>query len=416
MKRQMRLAMVVVLLLSCISPLFASASGTPESDTVTVSVNLTSTPNLKRTYAVFNLYSEDSVLLATDSFIVSDQNDVYQLHFQVPRYQAGAKFRLELLEGLHSFKSYDTLVYPHGNTILETYAVLDVNTGTATVANHFAISGNPITERPMDLYVNGKKFALQFPLKMVDRFALAEIGDLTRALGLKNSTLTFDDPNGTFTLTYQNKALTFSYHTNVVLQNGEQLINETPAYRIEGSAYVPIKLMALIYAKDYRLVDSGYAADAIIDLYPKPYAESDEKAAALMQKVNRDGVSSKTPYLIWISKKDYRVNVFEGAKGNWTLLKSIPCAIGTDQTPTITGQYEYFSLESKWYYPDYYVGPIMRFYNGYAIHSTLLRYDGSDYDPRVGIKLSHGCIRVSKEDINWLVYYIPKQTKIYITE
>ena len=57
----------------------------------------------------------------------------------------------------------------------------------------------------------------------------------------------------------------------------------------------------------------------------------------------------------------------------------------------------------------------MRFYKGYAIHSTLLRYDGSDYDGRVGKQISHGCVRVKPENINWMVSMIPLYTKIYIT-
>ena len=58
----------------------------------------------------------------------------------------------------------------------------------------------------------------------------------------------------------------------------------------------------------------------------------------------------------------------------------------------------------------------MRFNGGYAIHSTLLRYDGTPYDDRVGVKISHGCIRLRKDDINWMVSYIPLNTRIYINE
>ena len=57
----------------------------------------------------------------------------------------------------------------------------------------------------------------------------------------------------------------------------------------------------------------------------------------------------------------------------------------------------------------------MRFRGGYAIHSTLIKYDGTPYDNRVGMKISHGCIRLRPEDINWLASITPLGTRIYIT-
>ena len=57
----------------------------------------------------------------------------------------------------------------------------------------------------------------------------------------------------------------------------------------------------------------------------------------------------------------------------------------------------------------------MRFYRGYALHSTLLRYDGSDADARLGKKISHGCVRLAPESINWMVDNVPLYTKIYVT-
>ena len=68
-----------------------------------------------------------------------------------------------------------------------------------------------------------------------------------------------------------------------------------------------------------------------------------------------------------------------------------------------------------WDYPGYYVGPVMRFHNGYALHSTLLYYGGGEYDGRVRVNISHGCVRLHPQDINWLASYIPLGTKIYIT-
>lgn len=133
--------------------------------------------------------------------------------------------------------------------------------------------------------------------------------------------------------------------------------------------------------------------------------------------VNSSGVSSRTNYLIWISKKDFKVTVFIGSAGNWQYVKSFDCSIGAPGSPTITGQFEYYQYQSRWLYDTYYVGPVMRFAKGgYAIHSTLLRYNGTNADGRLRMRISHGCVRVAPANINWLVDYMPINTRVYITE
>ena len=70
---------------------------------------------------------------------------------------------------------------------------------------------------------------------------------------------------------------------------------------------------------------------------------------------------------------------------------------------------------SSWDYNSYYVGPVLVFYRGYALHSTLLNYGGGEYDGTVRAHISHGCIRMHPQDINWIADTIPVGTKIYIT-
>lgn len=134
------------------------------------------------------------------------------------------------------------------------------------------------------------------------------------------------------------------------------------------------------------------------------------------KKVNDIRVWSDTDYLIWVSKSNYAVSVFLRDAGKWDCIKRIDCSIGAPNTPTVTGQYRYYQYQTKWQYSGYYVGPIMRFYNGYAIHSTLINNNGTDRDARVGKMISHGCVRVRPDDIQWLTYYVPIGTKIYVTE
>jgi len=133
------------------------------------------------------------------------------------------------------------------------------------------------------------------------------------------------------------------------------------------------------------------------------------------QFINSKGIKSTTPYMIWVSKANYTVSVFVTNNGKWECIKHFGCSIGAPNSPTVVGQFKYIQYQKAWDYGTYYVGPVMRFYRGYAIHSTLIKKDGTDYDGRIGKMISHGCVRVRPENMNWLISAIPMDTTIYVT-
>ncbi len=195
-----------------------------------------------------------------------------------------------------------------------------------------------------------------------------------------------------FKLTMIEGAQSLIYYTDTFHQ-GESFIAETYAFR----------------DKDQNLVISDSVYISII-----PNIEPwDVTAEKFLQAHNFD---SKTDYLIWVSKKNFTVSVFLKRDYGWDCIKQIPCSIGAPATPTITGEFTYHQYQNKWFYDKYYVGPVMRFYGGYAIHSTLVKYDETDYDARLGKKISLGCVRVLPKDARWLTDYVPLGTKIYVTE
>lgn len=146
----------------------------------------------------------------------------------------------------------------------------------------------------------------------------------------------------------------------------------------------------------------------------KPYALTFEEVAENF--VNARKTESDTDYLIWVSKRNFTVSVFLKRDYGWDLIRQFDCSIGAPDTPTVTGEFTYHKYHSRWQYDGYYVGPIMRFYRGYAIHTTLINDDGTTRDARVGKQISHGCVRVVPDDMKWLVDYVPLGTKIYVTE
>ncbi len=163
------------------------------------------------------------------------------------------------------------------------------------------------------------------------------------------------------------------------------------------------------YTDDFgslHVCDDGY-------IVAKPVTASYEYKAEKF--VNERNVSSDTDYLVWVSKSNFKVNVFCRDNNKWNYIKDIDCSIGAINTPTVTGEFIYHQQQPRWQYNGYYVGPIMRFYRGYAIHTTLMNNNGTDRDARIGKMISHGCVRVRPKDMQWLVDFVPLNTKVYVT-
>ncbi|MBQ8541570.1 MAG: L,D-transpeptidase family protein [Clostridia bacterium] len=127
-------------------------------------------------------------------------------------------------------------------------------------------------------------------------------------------------------------------------------------------------------------------------------------------------LTSDTSYLIWVSKADYSVRLFtKDQSGEWHFDREYPCAIGKSSSPTCEGTFQYYEKIAAWEYENYYVGPVMRFNRGYALHSTLIRYNGTPYDDRVGVRISAGCVRMHQEDIQYLWDTVPLKTTVYVS-
>ncbi len=206
------------------------------------------------------------------------------------------------------------------------------------------------------------------------------------------------------------KCVSYNINSHITNVFGEDIVASAPTKEINGTVYIPVRAFAEYFNCSLEVLDFGDHIDIILGeslIAKEEYAK---------YPVNKNNISSRTNWLVYVDKSDFRVRVYKGSKNRWVQVKSYPCAIGAPWTPTITGEYEYFSKESIWPYNGYFVGPIMRFYNGYALHSTLRNYGGGEYDGRVEVMISHGCIRLHPEDITWMWNNIPLKTKIYITE
>ncbi len=163
-----------------------------------------------------------------------------------------------------------------------------------------------------------------------------------------------------------------------------------------------------------KLVSSVYRGN-----YTTSYAENHDYTNVEKEVwINAKGYSSSTSYLCWINRACQRVNVFQGSKGNWKLIKKFIVGTGASSTPTPVGQtYVTYKSKAGWTTGSYTVRPVIGFYpnTGYAFHSRLC-YPGTEneYDYSSGYPVSHGCVRMKRADINWMYSNIPINTRVVI--
>lgn len=130
---------------------------------------------------------------------------------------------------------------------------------------------------------------------------------------------------------------------------------------------------------------------------------------------NKNNFASQTNYFIWIDTKANHTYVYSGSKNNWTILKDMLCTTGSSATPTIKGT---FTIGDKGAYFDTDYGVRCKYWTrisgGYLFHTILYDKSGNVVDSRLGENLSHGCVRLSSENAQWIQNNIPSGTTVYI--
>lgn len=352
------------------------------------------------------LYNNSDELLGSITENVSQDTSSLNLIFNVPQYRMGETFKVKLASGLRSLRYYDKKIEPNGILEVQTYGYLNEN-GEYVQNNGCAMNGNPNYDKELCMYVNGNFLKDISPgARMIDGIAMMPVRAIGEAMGLK---VTYDKKYDSVVCSVGSDQVIFNANSAYTTIFGNDTYAPHATIYIDGSLFVPVRTLAESFNSSIDVLDFDDHLDIIIGESPmvKEYRNQ--------TPVNKNGITSRTNYLVWVSKHEYKVRVYQGSQYNWELQKEFPCALGAWNTPTITGQFEFIE-RTQWNYSNYYVGPVLRFHNGYALHSTLLYYNGTEYDGRVGVNISHGCIRLHPSDINWIADTIPFYTRIYITE
>lgn len=395
---------IAVLMLAVLLSVSALAEETA-LNTVKVYFSPCDTPTIVENNVVFNLYDETgTTLLDTKSHRLKRGHSGFEIEFNVPEYTIGTKFKFVVADGAKGAHHNGYYMPEH---ILETYSMPDEN-GADKYYTSFYMDLLYYWNKEAVIKVAGVEQTLFYHCITEDEVYVTI--DLLDKLGI-NYEKHYDEEKPYFTLYTDDAHHARFYLNDIYALFGYEGTNlSVPSFEIDTMPYVPLSKVATYFACNYNVTeDNTFYCE--ITLTPSAYSEKHAKA----QKVNSKNISSKTDYMIWVSKKDFEVNIFKGSKNNWQLVTSFPCSIGKPSSPTVEGQFEYHQYQPIWKYDKYYCGPVMRFYRGYAFHSYLIKYDGTAYDDRLGMKVSAGCVRMHPNDIKWMVANIPMYTKVLVT-
>ena len=125
-------------------------------------------------------------------------------------------------------------------------------------------------------------------------------------------------------------------------------------------------------------------------------------------------LTSPTEWLLAVDTESCLVGVYYKMPYGWEEGALWLCSPGTYYTPTVRGL---FSVGSRGYSFDSYGVRCYywtQFYGDYLFHSTTYSTNGVPIDTRLGMHLSHGCVRLETSNAKWIYETIPSGTTVYV--
>jgi len=161
-------------------------------------------------------------------------------------------------------------------------------------------------------------------------------------------------------------------------------------------------------------IEGVMAANTKIDGYRLSASGAMKPTANSQMALKAQAYSSSTGYLILVNRATCQVGIFTGKTGFWNQIKSWSCSPGASSSPTVAGT---FRVGGKGYYFDsgsarcyWYT----QFYGNYLFHSVLYNKNGTLMDGRLGMHLSHGCVRLQIDNAKWIYNNIPRGTTVVV--
>ena len=137
--------------------------------------------------------------------------------------------------------------------------------------------------------------------------------------------------------------------------------------------------------------------------------------------VNGKGFKSATEYLFWASKYTQRAYIFQGKKGAWRLIKTMPCGTGSIKDSDASDPGIYLGTSTKiWNKGDTtekykespnstWKGP--RAYQRWNMHYSSA-WGNSIHAGGTGKPSTHGCIALGSKQAEWAYKTLPIKTRV----
>ena len=375
----------------------------PKTRPVSVSAVIADTPYRKVSDVTLELLSEDGKVLDKETLNLGYDTKTLVFTFDAPEYEIGTSFKVRATNGVFSVQYYNDVYHIGQEMTLPTYYYID-NNGNNAESTDISVTINPLYDKSVNLYYNAD-WANGKGARVINGSAMIPARAVAEFIGFN---VRYDEQYNVEVITLDGKEMLFNVGTAYTTVFGTDLFAPESTVMIDGTVYISLRTFADAIGSELDVRDYGTYMDINMSesVFVKEYFSR--------LPINSMNVSSRTNYMVWVSLSEYKTRLYQGSKNHWKPLLEATCGIGAPGTPTVTGSFEY-SYKTRWDYGTYYVGPCLVFYRGYALHSVLLYQNGTEYDGRVGMKLSHGCIRLKKKDIDFIANTIPVGTKIYIT-
>lgn len=134
-----------------------------------------------------------------------------------------------------------------------------------------------------------------------------------------------------------------------------------------------------------------------------------------MMRLRANAYSSSTGYIALVNRTTHKVGIFQGWQGNWRCIQYWDCSDGAPSTPTVEGVFRVGGKGHHFYSGSSICYWYTQFYGNYLFHSVLYnRYSGALADGRLGMALSHGCVRLHIDNAKWIYDNIPVGTTVVV--
>ena len=156
--------------------------------------------------------------------------------------------------------------------------------------------------------------------------------------------------------------------------------------------------------------------DAIAPVHKEKAPLRDVSDGEIARAAHELGLTSKTEYLLWVDLSRLCTYVLEYADEGWVVQRRLPCAVGDAAHPTPSGRYAVdYKCACIGKEDAYLCRHALCFYGSYMLHSILFSPQGDGVlDERLGVRISHGCVRHSPADSLWLYKTVGVGTTVFL--